>query len=636
MEYFEQQHELLANEKKEDLRLYRSLIETASVGQRRLEGVTWYPVAIRNQETGYGDYLTIDVERTTHKDVTHQLRSGSPASLFSNHDPSNDRLDGTIIYQGADKLKLSLRVDELPEWASNGKLGIDLLFDDNSYDEMFRAIKAAEERLRKREDAQLIEVLAGNKKPSFRNENIFLDHLHLNSSQKKAVQKILLANELAIVHGPPGTGKTTTIVQAVKALIAESNRQVLVVAPSNAAVDLLAEKLADQGLHVLRIGNPARISDTLASLTLDSKMAQHNQMKRIKTLRKQAGAFRDMAHKYKRNFGKSEREQRKALFDEARKIMKEVETTEQYITADIVENTQVVAATLVGAQHHSIRNLTYDTVVIDEAGQALEPACWIPLIKAKRAVLSGDHLQLPPTIKSRTAHNEGFYVTLLEKMLRSHPEAVTLLEEQYRMHMDIMHYSNQYFYEGKLTAHSSIALHTLFEEDQPVSFIDTAGCGFNEQTEDTSISNPEEAAFLLKHLTLFIENLTSAHAELPAIPSIAIIAPYKQQVILLKDQLLQIPLLHKYGDNIAVNTVDSFQGQERDIVYISMVRSNDEGAIGFLSDLRRMNVAMTRARKKLVIVGDSATLAHATFYSGFIAYTQEIGAYQSAWEFMDI
>ncbi|CAL1519700.1 AAA domain-containing protein [Chitinophaga sp. MM2321] len=634
MDYFKKLLDLLKKEREEDQQSYLKLTETTTVSQRRANGLTWYPIAIRGSEVGRGDYLTVEVERTTHQDIAHQLRFGVSAVLFSNHDPKKDRVEGTITYQGGNRLKITLRTEELPEWANDGKLGIDLLFDDNSYDEMQNAVKQAAVLHEKAEEGRLIKILTGEKSPSFQTDIPAFTNQKLNASQQAAVNKILSANDLAIVHGPPGTGKTTTLVQAIKALIKQEHQQILVVAPSNTAVDLLSEKLSDEGLNVLRVGNPARVSERLMSLTMDSKMAEHAQMKEIKKLKKQANEFRNMAHKYKRSFGKAEREQRKALFDEAHKIMKEVGNTEQYIIDDLVAKAQVITATLVGANHYTVRNVKYKTVVIDEAGQALEPASWIPVIKAQKVILAGDHCQLSPTVKSEAAARNGLSTTLLEKCVALHPEAVVLLEEQYRMNEMIMGYSAAIFYGDKLKAHASVAQHLLFSTDTPLAFIDTAGCGFEEKSEGTSTTNPEEAAFLFKHLTQLVTELGS-HYQPKDFPTIAIISPYKQQIHILKEQLLHSPVLLAYGDKIAVNTIDSFQGQERDIVYISMTRSNTEGKIGFLSDIRRMNVAMTRARKKLVVIGDSGTLSRLPFYADFITYTEHKDAYKSAWEFVD-
>lgn len=357
-------------------------------------------------------------------------------------------------------------------------------------------------------------------------------------------------------------------------------------------------------------------------------------MKEVKRLKKQAASYKDMAHKYKRHFGKAEREQRKALFEEAHKIMKEVENTEQYIVNDLLSRAQVITATLVGANHYTVRHLKYKTVVIDEAGQALEPACWIPILKGRKVVLAGDHCQLPPTIKSQEAAQKGLSTTLLEKCVQLYPEAVVLLEAQYRMHEMIMAYSSGVFYDNRLKAHSSVAGHLLFAEDRPLLFIDTAGCGYDEKQDGTSTTNPEEAAFLLRHLTQLVTDL-SARYQTGHFPTIAVISPYKQQVELLKELLQHSRTLQAYPGNISVNTIDSFQGQERDIVYIGMTRSNADNKIGFLADIRRMNVAMTRARKKLVVIGDSATLSQFPFYAEFIAYAEARNAWQSAWEFVE-
>ncbi len=625
---------MLKIEKEEDRKSYEQLTEIMPVSERRANGMTWYPISIKDTEPGRGDYLTVEVERATHQDVIHQLRFGMSAVLFSNHDSKNDRAEGTISYISGNRLKISLRTEELPEWSRNGKLGIDAVFDKNSYEEMENALKLAPALVEKKEDGHLIKVLTGEKKPTFHVNPYPVPGNRLNAIQQAAVSKILGANELFIVHGPPGTGKTTTLVQAIKALIQHEHKQVLVVAPSNAAVDLLSEKLSDEGLNVVRIGNPARVNESQIVLTLDSKMASHSSIKEIRRLKKQAAEYREMAHKYKRNFGYAEREQRKALFAEARNISKEVERTEQYIVNDILSKANIITATLVGANHYTIRQLRYQTVVIDEAGQALEPACWIPILKAQKVVMAGDHCQLPPTIKSEEAARKGLSTTLVEKCVALHPEAIVLLEEQYRMHETIMGFSSKEFYDDRLKAHPSVANRLLVPGDQPLAFIDTAGCGFDEKLEGTSISNPEEAAFLLKHLTSLVKELKSFYT-INDFPGVAVISPYKHQVEVLKEQLCSYHDLVELGAAVAVNTIDSFQGQERDIVYISMTRSNFENVIGFLSDIRRMNVAMTRARKKLVVIGDSATLSQFPFYADFIAYAQEKNAYKSAWEFMD-
>jgi superfamily I DNA and/or RNA helicase len=622
MDYFKDLAELLKIEKLEDQAQYKKLTESASISERRANGLTWYPVAIRGQELGRGDYLTVEFERTTHQDLPHQFRFGIPVVLFSNHDPKVDKIEGVVTHQGGNRLKLNLRTDELPEWSRDGKLGLEVLFDNNSYEEMFSALKKAE-------NAENKDVINGIKSPTFKLTEIYTAEQKLNESQNRAITKILNANELAVVHGPPGTGKTTTLVAAITKLAREKNEKILVVAPSNAAVDLLSEKLSEAGLNVMRVGNPVRVSESLSALTLDGKMKEHPAYKDIKKLKIQANEYKNMAHKYKRNFGKAERDQRKALFDEAHKIMKEVDKTEQYILDDLSTKTQVVTATLVGSNHYSVNKYEYDTVVIDEAGQALEPACWIPILKAKKVILAGDHCQLPPTIKSQEAAKKGLEKTLLEKLVEKHPEAVVLLDTQYRMNEQIMAHSSKTFYGNSLKAHNSVALHRILPDLTPLQFIDTAGCGFDEKLEGTSSTNPEEAAFLVKRVEDLMENWQNNPS-----PSIAIISPYKQQIQILNEYVKASSILKPYLTNISVNTIDSFQGQERDAVFISMTRSNTDGEIGFVADTRRMNVAMTRARKLLVVVGDSATIGNFNYYSDFIQYAESIDAYKSAWEYL--
>ncbi len=605
MDYFKQLLKHLSVERLADEASFNNLINGTGAAQRRAMGLCWYPIAIRNTEPTRGDYLSVEVERTTHKDTAHQIRFGSSVALFSNHDNDN-RIKGTVTYIGADRMRVTLLTEELPDWTRDGKLGIDLLFDSYSYNEMEAALKLADKT-----DNKLIRILTGADDAGA--NMITYANSALNASQQVAVAGMLGSTQLSIIHGPPGTGKTTTLVAGIKALIQQNEPQILVVAPSNTAVDLLSEKLDEVGLNVLRIGNPVRVSERLQGLTLDSRMAAHNQMKDAKKLKKNASEFKNMAHKYKRNFGKAERDQRKALFDEAHKITRDASAIEDFISKDVIAKAQIITATLVGANHHSIKNLKFKTVILDEAGQALEPAAWIPILKAERLIMAGDHMQLPPTVKS---NQKELTITLLEKCIALQPKAVTLLKEQYRMNNTIMGFASLKFYNNKLVAHASVANRLLNTEDTPFTFIDTAGAGYEEQTEGTSTFNPEEAEFIVKHVT---------YANYPTSVKVAVIAPYKEQVNLLKEALA--------GTIVEVNTVDGFQGQERDVIYISLTRSNSEGVIGFLNDYRRMNVAMTRAKLKLVIVGDSATLAQTPFYSELISYAEKVGGYDSVWSY---
>lgn len=633
MEYFDRLTDLLKIEKEADQQAYAVLTASASVTERRDNGLSWYPVAIRNTESGRGDYLTVELERTTHQQLSHQLRFGGSVAIFSNHAPRDNRLEGIIAHQRGNTIKVSLRTDELPDWCSDGKLGVDLLFDQHSYQAMEEALihasKAADTG-----NSRLVQVLTGRAKSVFHRSVPYTPDPLLNGAQQDAVRQILDAQDLSIVHGPPGTGKTTTLVAAIQALVKQDEGQILVVAPSNTAVDLLSEKLDKVGVKVLRIGNPARISTHLNKLTLDGQLSGHSSMKLVKDLRRQAAEYKKMAHQYKRNFGRAEQEQRKALFSEAAKITRDADKTEQYMVDDLLSKNQVITATLVGAQQYMVRERRYQTVFIDEAGQALEPACWIPVLKTQKLVLAGDHCQLPPTIKSVGAAAGALRKTLLEKCVALHPEAVSLLEVQYRMHEQIMAYSSTSFYGDRLIAHRSVAHRLILPGDKPFQFIDTAGCGFEEKNEGSSLTNPEEAAFLLQQLSGMLSILENTGV-VEEFPSIGLISPYKEQARLLEEELLSFPVLRRHVSHISVNTIDSFQGQERDLVYISLCRSNSKGIIGFLNDTRRMNVAMTRARMKLVMIGDSATLGRSSFYAGLIAFAEKHENYHSAWEFRE-
>ena len=635
MDYFEQQIALLKEEKDYDFAQHEKLLLHSTLQERRLQGVSWFPVAISHTELGRGDYLSITIQKTNFLQEGHKFRFGMSVALFSNHDPQVDRIEGVISYVGRDTMRLSIRQDELPDWARRGKLGVDLLFDEYSYREMFAALEAAKSRLAAHQSDNIVAQLLGEEPwvTSSEKEEHY-QNPKLNQSQNSAISAMLGDRPLTILHGPPGTGKTTTLVQGIKALLSNDKKQILVVAPSNTAVDLLSERLAQAGVEVVRIGNPVRVSDHLQQLTLDARTDAHQANKERKTLEKQVSAYLDMAHKYKRSFGRSEREQRKALFAEAKKIRKEIDAVQDYITAAILDNAEVITTTLVGANHLSIRERTFHTVVIDEAAQALEPACWIPILKANRVIMAGDHCQLPPTVKSSQQPGEGLYVTLFEKMFNRFPAAVFLLDVQYRMNQQIMHYPSQMLYEGRLTAAEAVADWRLIDDSSPLVFIDTAGAGYEETIEDNAISNQEEALFVHKHLLDTVTQLSQKYTA-HNFPSIGVVAPYRQQSIVLKELIAADELLAAIRPAIQVHTIDSFQGQEKDIIYISLTRSNSNQQIGFLSDIRRMNVAMTRAKKKLIVIGDSATVGEHVFYKSFLDYATSLDQYHSVWEWME-
>jgi ATP-dependent RNA/DNA helicase IGHMBP2 len=638
---------LLKLEQQEDLEQFKLKNAKATVQERQKRGLTWYPVTITQEDVGFGGKVVLELERPAGQQGLHLFQVGKNAALFGNIPgrSATDRptLSGVITSVRRNKLTLATTKEDLPDWIhEGGKLGIDLTFDEVSYREMDYALGkvmgAYGDRL-----ADLRDILLGAKPARFRQEKA--DDLFypspLNESQLAAVRHVQAAQDVAIIHGPPGTGKTTTLVQAILETI-RRERRVLVCAPSNTAVDLLTEKLAERGVNVIRMGNPSRVSDLLLEHTLDAQVMAHKRYGELRSMRQTAEQYREEAGKHVRHFGWEEREQRRHLKEEARALHQEADGLERYITEDLLDQVQVITCTLVGASNRNIRHLTYETVFIDEAAQALEPGCWIPIAKAGRVVLAGDHQQLPPTVKSEKAG--ALRETLFEKAIKRQPEASRMLEVQYRMHEQIMQFSSEQFYEGRLVAaptvaHAGLEAYDLrFAPDLPVEFLDTAGFGMQEITipESRSTANPEEADLLLKRLAQLLETYDAADHETDPL-SIGVIAPYRAQINYLKDAVeendeLSGLLLHR---QLSVGTVDSFQGQERDIIAISLTRSNSNGEIGFLSDIRRMNVGMTRARKKLLLIGDSSTLGGHPFYKAFLDYVERVGGYRTAWELQE-
>jgi len=642
-------HALLQLEQKEDQAQFKLKNAKASIQERQRRGLTWYPVTITQEDIGFGGKLVLELERPSSQQGLHLFQVGRNASLFGTTPArSGDlpTLHGVVTGVSRNKLLLTTTREERPDWMLDGaRLGIDLTFDEVSYREMDHAlgeaIGARGNRL-----AELRDVLLGARQARFRApraDDLFYPS-PLNDSQLTAVRHVIAAQDVAIIHGPPGTGKTTTLVQAILETI-RRERRVLVCAPSNTAVDLLTEKLAERGVNVIRLGNPSRVSDLLLAHTLDARAMAHPSYSKMRAIRQTADQYRDKANELARQSVRSPgfeaRQQRQQFRDEARQLALQADDLERYITEQVLESVQIVTCTLVGASNRNIRHLSFDTVFIDEAAQALEPACWIPIVKGQRLVLAGDHHQLPPTVKSEKAAREGLRETLFEKCIQRQPDTARMLNVQYRMHRQIMAFSSERFYGGQLQAHPSVrdagleAYDPCFAPDLPVEFLDTAGFGCLEVAipESRSTANPEEAALLLQRLAQLLTLCDpTAHEGDPL--TIGVIAPYRAQINCLKDAieiderlggLLQQRLL-------SVGTVDSFQGQERDIVAISLTRSNRSGDIGFLSDIRRMNVGMTRARRKLLLVGDSSTLGKHPFFKELLAFVERIGGYRTAWE----
>ena len=632
MNRLEKLQEALKQEYIQENQTYQALLLSMNFAERVENGFSWYPLAIEESGFTLGEYPYLTVSIDEKKLQSHQFKSGSIIHFFQNQngDITENSLKGSIYYISKNTAKIILEADDFPEWLHNGKLGMIAAFDEKALREMEKALKQI--LIEKDTPAALLrDILYNDKKANFQSKTFFPKNQNLNTSQIQAIENILGDNIITVLHGPPGTGKTTTLVEAIYQK-SKIEGKILVCAPSNNAVDLLVEKLAEIQVPVLRIGHLSRINEEVIHQTIEYKIEQSKEFQDIKKLRKQADEYRRMANKYKRNFGKEEREQRQLLLKEAKDCVAHSRNIEDYLVSKLLDQARVICTTLVGSVNNYLKDFIFDSCFIDEASQALEPATWIPILKSKKIILAGDPFQLPPTVKSPEAEKMGLTKTLLditfEKNINIH-----LLDTQYRMNEQIMEFSNNQFYQGKLKAGTNVKTHYYQTQENvpPVLFIDTAGCGFDEvQNEKTrSIYNPDEAQLLFSHLDKILSELTYNHHDI----SIGIIAPYKQQAIFLKEFDAENKNFAQNFD-VATHTIDSFQGQEKDIIYISLTRSNPDAEIGFLKDYRRMNVAMTRARKQLIILGDSTTLASDKFYGALIDFCQEKDYYKSAWEFL--
>lgn len=629
--------ELLDLERQEERDQFRKRFLETALAERKARGWTWYPVVIANQEIGIGDRLVLEIERAAVEGQISLFKVGSVASLWSNAESQSKNpatISGVVIKSSREKLFLAMDDDDLPDWIDEGKLGLDLYYDERTIREMEKALKAVIAAERDR-TAQLREILTGFRQAGVLRRDHAIAIPELNASQNEALDLVARAEDVAIIHGPPGTGKTTTLVRAIRHVL-KSEKQVLVCAASNLATDLLTEKLSLAGVRVLRLGHPARVSEHVLKHSLDVQLAVHPSFQDMKALRKEAEKIRRQALKFKRRFGHEQRNQRRELLAEARACQREARDLEAFMLRDLVDKAEAVTCTLTGAATSMLEGRRFSTLFIDEAAQALEPACWIPIRKAERVVFAGDHCQLPPTVKSHAATKRGLAVSLFERCIELQ-DVDKMLRTQYRMHRDIMGFSNAQFYNGELQAHETVADALLGNEGMlgtAIQFVDTAGCGYEEtqNPETLSRSNPGEADLLIRHLGQLLAELPKPNKEAPEnSPRIGVISPYRDQVMYLEEAVTEAKPLWGWRHHISVDTVDGFQGQERDIIYISLVRSNPNGEIGFLSDVRRMNVAMTRAQKKLVVVGDSATLASHKFYAAFLDYIDTVGGYDSAW-----
>ncbi|MGB3799858.1 MAG: AAA domain-containing protein [Lewinella sp.] len=616
--------ELIDLERKEERRLHLEVIQAMPLVQRVEKGYSWYPLQVVESDYGIGERPYVIVTREGEE--AHQFRAGTSVNLFTTQpDARSPQRSGVIQYVKKNRMKIILGGEEAPSWLHRGGVGVDLMFDERTYVEMDKAM----ERIagaRGNRTAELRDVIMGVREAEYNpiGDEIIADLTDFNESQREAVREILSARHLSLIHGPPGTGKTTTLVAAVSKLV-ETESTVLFCAPSNSAADLVTLRLAARGIRVVRTGNISRVEDDVMQHTLEVQTAEHPDTKQVKKLRHEASELRRKAKRMKGGRDKG------MTFAEAGRLSGWARQLEDHLLDHVLDSAQVIVCTLVGAASSVLGDREFKTCIIDEAAQALEPATWIPIAKSNRVVLAGDPFQLPPTVKSKEAERGGFGITLLEKSLALHGRNA-LLKIQYRMNERIMGFSNEYFYDGQLRAGPGIAERTLpgVSLSESVVFIDTAGTGFEEKLHPQFKSryNDGELDLVIEHLLLLQGSIPP---EFP-LPRIAVISPYREQVVRAEDRIDGIGALAEL--NITVNTIDGFQGRERAVVYLSLVRSNTRGEIGFLSDYRRMNVALTRAIMQLVVIGDSATIGSDPFFGGFLDYVERQGTYQTAWEYM--
>lgn len=677
-----QQRTLLQLEYYTEKEAFRKLTEQMGMQRKVKRGDAWFPLQVGKSFYNSLNQTAIEVFRTSDQDIEHNFEFGRPVMFFmvkkmgknenqgntalqqpenasdANHKVQNSNLKGqsikyfsftgTVSYVDGDRMVVTVpdSAPLLELQQSTDPIGVQLSFDETSYKLMFEALdrvmKAKNNRLAYLRDLFYSHQKAGR----FSFEPMKFPWL--NPTQERAVNEVLWAKDVAIVHGPPGTGKTTTLVEAInETLMRES--QVLVCAQSNMAVDWISEKLVDRGINVLRIGNPTRVNDKMLGFTYERRFESHPDYPQLWAIRKAIRELRKNRKKGSENYHQK--------MDRLKSRAAEIELR---INAELFGEARVIACTLVGSAHHLLEGMKFGTLFIDEAAQALEAACWIPMRRACRVILAGDHCQLPPTVKSIAALRAGLGKTLMERIAENKPEVVTLLKIQYRMNDEIMRFSSDWFYGGKVESAPQIKYRSVLDYDHPITWIDTS----NEENQITIEGEdaPEDSASTSSSVSAANQNsdlnfkeqfvgesfgrINKAEAELTLLTlaeyftkigkqrvleeriDVGIISPYRAQVQYLKKLIKKYEFFKPYRRLISVNTVDGFQGQERDVILISLVRSNDEGQIGFLKDLRRMNVAMTRARMKLIILGNKNTMTKHPFYKKLWEYVEAINNYE--------
>lgn len=621
--------EAVEEERKVEEKYFKDISTSKSKAEKIESGHLIYPVQIVKQNYTLGEYVELQLEAPPSSDPRRsRIREGVGCLLIA-EDEETKSFKGTVSKIRRKQIFILLRSDIIEKQSITyaARLGLEQVYDERPYKVM---TKVLDEVLRSEEN-HIKEIRYCIERGTFFRFNPVYPGFHfdipdhLNDSQKEAIRKCLQTPYVSVIHGPPGTGKTTTLVALIKCLL-QAEKRILVSAPSNNASDLLAFLLDKAGVNVIRIGNVSRIGDKISHLTIDEKAREHKDWQNIKKVKVQAAAVRKKAKAFKRSFDKKDYMNRKGQLAEAKELYKYARTMEKQLVDYLLEDCQVVVSTLIGIDNRHTADMKFDTAIIDEASQSLEPECWNAVLRARRVILAGDHKQLSPTVKSKKAMEMELELTLLDQ-LAPIKEISTTLNIQYRMHNHILSFSNQEFYDGELQSHESVADRTIENDGVAFQLIDTVGTGYEENfnPDQRSYSNEGEISIIAQHIQKNKENLISV--------SIGIISPYAEQVNLIKTRMEDNEIFA--GLDVEVNSIDGFQGQEKDLIYISMVRSNNANNIGFLADTRRLNVAMTRARKKLVIIGDMVTLASDPIYEKLINYAETINAYESAWDYMD-
>jgi len=592
-------------EEQEQVQRY-SLDQQHSLKSLKVEGLALHPITVTRKNFGYADYPEISFKLNYPVEI-NLFKDGAAIECFCT---GEEPVKGVLLSLDGRSGEFRLFAPDFPDWIEDKNVGIKLAPDQRTTSIMKTTLNNLEAH---KELYRLFEEIHGTaplRQQAFNREeqSIAYTNKNLNPSQQAAVKAMVANNEMLIIHGPPGTGKTTTLIEGILQLIKQGEK-IIVAAPSNTAVDNIAKGLIEKGVAVLRVGNSSKTDALVFAHTPEGKLANSREQKEIKQLKIRAEEFRKMALKYKRSFGKEEREQRNLLFKEVKDIRLQIKKLLAYNEEKLFEQADVILGTPIGLYDADLRRLKFNFLVMDEAGQCIEPLAWCVFPMAQKYILAGDHLQLPPTVLSNEAAQLGFNTSILETAVKT-MQPVFLLNTQYRMRQPIAGFSSQYFYDSKLMTDEK-----LLSTAQHLTFIDTAGSGFNEEHGQDGTSLKNEGELQIVNKIIETENINAAQT--------AFISPYAGQIAAAKELL---------PPQLRISTIDSFQGQEQHTVILSLVRSNDDGIIGFLKDYRRMNVALTRAKEQLYVIGDSATLGNDAFFIAFLKYVEEFGTYRTVWE----